>query len=405
MQRRSYPGQSFQAGFGFLGTSAGQVAGGTISGAGQGAAIGGAIGSVVPIAGNVIGAALGAIVGGLMQAFGSSKAQEVQNFDQATAIYGQNPMGVLNIANKYLVLAGLFDLSPSLIKGNIPIYKKYGHMGEQRFVTDMMTLIYQAAQAGKITANDTPQSVYDRIVQPWIDGFGFGPMQDKNGDMIKLILIGMISEYVAGLQTRWYARGGDYPFKSLPVFALPAAATYSTSTSGTPTAASQATPVSPPLMAPSVTTALVPTTVSTPTSVAVPAGFSLVGMANGLQAYQGPDGAFYSWSGTVMSPLTGTLITASGQSATIQQGYPVQPSTQYASTQPGLYSNTQAGVSPYASSYTPTAAAAQAPAQTAGVSTSGLPAWLPWAAIGGTALLLFATARPLRGGNYKRARS
>jgi hypothetical protein len=128
-------------------------------------------------------------------------------------------------------------------------------------------------------------------------------------------------------------------------------------------------------------------------------------MANGLQAYQGPDGAFYSWSGTVMSPLTGTLITASGQSATIQQGYPVQPSTQYASTQPGLYSNTQAGVSPYASSYTPTAAAAQAPAQTAGVSTSGLPAWLPWAAIGGTALLLFATARPLRGGNYKRARS
>jgi len=416
MQRHSYP-----AGFGAFG-AAGAVVGGTATGISQGAAIGGAIGSVVPIAGNIIGAALGGIVGGLTQVFGSNKAQEVQNFDQAVAIYNQNPLGVLNIANKYLVLAGLFDLSPSLIKGNIPIYKKYGHMGEQRFVTDMMTLIYQAAQSGKITANDTPQSVYDRIVQPWIDGFGFGAMADKNGDMIKLILIGMIAEYVAGLQTHWYARGGDYPFKSLPTFALPTKAPYMPTTSGTPTAVTQppvSPPVSAPVVPPTITTPIIPTTISTPTSVAVPAGFTLVGMANGLQAYQGKDGAFYSWSGTVMSPLTGTLTTSSGNSVPVQSGWVVQTGS-IAQTLPAapvqgagpvqgaspvltdLYTNTQAGVSPYASN-APVTAPVQPAAVTAGVSGAGLPTWLPWAAIGGTVLLMLATARPVGRVRYPRA--
>lgn len=366
------------------GTTAASV--GTAVGGGIATAIGAgaAAGSVVPIIGTAIGAIVGLIASGV---FNRKKDKEDANFQQAMAIERQNPSGVYDIGNKYLVLAGLFDLHPDQIKGNIPIYKKYGRMGEQKFVTDMMTLIYQAAQSGQITANDTPQSVFARIVQPWIDGFGYGPMTDSNADMINRILLGMTAEYVMGGQGQWYAVGGQYPFTSLPKFALPTAAPYTPTTSGTPTAVSQ------PAVVP---TTQIPTTMSTPTpagAVAIPAGFVLVGQANNLPAYQGPDGAFYSWSGTTMSPLTGVLATAGGQQANIVSGYP-----QSATAQPPAYtmlppSQSQAG-SGYAPDYS-TPVAAPAKPVTAGVTGAGLPTWLPWGAAAGVLLLMFATARPV----------
>lgn len=173
-----------------------------------------AAGSVVP----VIGTAIGAIVGLLASGILNKQDQEVGNFDQAVNIWNQNRLAVLNIANKYLVLAGLFDLS--LNNPHIPIYLQYGRMGEQRFVTDMMTRIYNAAAAGQITINDTPETIMARIVQPWIDSWGKGAMVDPHADMINLIMEGMIADYVSGQQSRWLARSGDYPFGSLPAFPL-----------------------------------------------------------------------------------------------------------------------------------------------------------------------------------------
>lgn len=182
---------------------------------------GAAAGSVIPIVGTAIGAIVGLIASGV---FSHRKDPEDYNFQQAMAMARTNgPQSVLDIGNKYLVLAGLFDLTSSQIKGNIPIYKKYGRMGEYRFVTDMCNLIYSAAQQGKIVPTDTPQSVFNRIVQPWINSFGYGAMTDSNAEMITYILLGMTAEYIAGLQTRWYAVGGDYPFGSLPPFSLPGA--------------------------------------------------------------------------------------------------------------------------------------------------------------------------------------
>jgi hypothetical protein len=192
------------------GTSAAAVGASVAGAVGAGAAAG----SVVPIIGTAIGAIVGLLASGIL----NRKDQEVQNFDQAVAIWQQNRLNALNIANKYLVLAGLFDLS--LKNPHIPIYQKYGRMGEQRFVTDMANLIYQAALSGQITAKDTPQSIMDRVVQPWIDSWGLGPMQDMHGDLINLILLGMIAEYVSGAQNRWLARGGQYPFASVPAFPL-----------------------------------------------------------------------------------------------------------------------------------------------------------------------------------------
>lgn len=179
---------------------------------------GAAAGSVVPIIGTAIGAIVGLLASGILN---HKTDPEVGNFNQAIALYKQNPTSVVNIANKYLVLAGLFDLQPGQIKGNIPIYKRYGRMGEQRFVTDLVTRIYNAAQIGQITAADTPLTIMSRIVQPWIDSFGFGTMTDNNADMITLILIGMIADYVTGNQKVWSAVGGQFPFGSVPPFALP----------------------------------------------------------------------------------------------------------------------------------------------------------------------------------------
>lgn len=193
-----------------------------------GAAAGAAAGSVVPIIGTAIGAIVGLVASG---ALNKKKDPEDANFQQASQMYLQNPLSVLNIADKYLVLAGLFDLTSSQIKGNIPIYKKYGRMGEQRFVTDMMTLIHDAAAQGKITPQDTPETVMTRIVQPWIDSWGYGQMVDSNAGMINMILMGMIAEYASDQQTSWLAVGGDYPFGNLPKLIVPGATTAPSGTS------------------------------------------------------------------------------------------------------------------------------------------------------------------------------
>ena len=227
----------------------------------------------------MIGAIIGLVASGV---FNHRVDPEVGNFNNAITLYNQQGVnGIMNIADKYLVLAGLFDLEPGQIKGNIPIYKKYGRMGEAKFVTDMVNLIYSAAQSGRITANDTVQTVYDNIVAPWIGSFGYGSMSDTNGEMITNIIIGLIAEYITGLyKTRWFARGGDYPvqFSSLPAFALPAASTQTMAPG--PAAAPPVTPVT------SLPTAVLPTNSTPPPPPPQPgtqawmlsAGYQIIGV-------------------------------------------------------------------------------------------------------------------------------
>ncbi len=400
---------------------------------------GAAAGSVVPIIGTAVGAIVGLIASGV---FNRKKAAEDANFQQAMAIYRQNPNGVYDIANKYLVLAGLFDLHPDQIKGNIPIYKKYGRMGEQRFVTDMCNLIYQAAQSGKITATDTPQSLFFRIVQPWIDGFGYGPMVDSNSDMITRILVGMTAEYVMGGQSAWYAVGGQYPFGSLPKFALPQppaalpapAAQVPANTiptcvapyvwNGTQCVLQPTPPVKPPTaqtcVAPYVwngTQCVLPVAATPPPSAVPPAvapanpsapqtppGFTVVGADSyGNAIFANPQGVLYQYTSSGMQIFSGQL--ASGSSAAAQMQTAIQnalaqgQSSQQAAAA-ALQQAQAAGVAvtPQLQQQvaTQTDAAAAAPAITAGVggglSLGNTAAIL---SIGATLLgLAFATARP-----------
>jgi hypothetical protein len=250
------------SGFGITSLTAPVGAGagaGAAIGASQGASIGSAI---VPGVGTAIGAAIGAIGGAIAGAI-NKKDPEQYNFDQAVALWQANPDAVYSIGNKYLPLAGLFDLS--LKNPHIPIYQKYGRMGEQKFVTDLVNLIYRAGLSGQISTSDTPITVFSNIVQPWINSWGYGPMQDPHADLINRLMIGMVLDYVTGdWKTAWFARSGDFPFSSLPSFQLPAAAPPPPAAAPAPPPValpSPATPQVPALPAPA------PTPVPTPVSV------------------------------------------------------------------------------------------------------------------------------------------
>lgn len=214
------PYAAAKRGLGRLGIAYGPPVG---AGAGAGAEIGAqqgaSIGSqIVPGIGTAIGAVVGAI-GGAIAGSINKRDPENYNFDQAVAIWQANPDAVYNIGNKYLPLAGLFDLS--LRNPHIPIYQRYGRMGEAQFTKDLVNLLYQAGLNGQITANDTALTIMSRIVQPWIDSWGYGPMQDPHADLITRLIVGMILDYVTGSwKNSWYARGGDFPFNALPMFRL-----------------------------------------------------------------------------------------------------------------------------------------------------------------------------------------
>lgn len=220
------PGPGRLRGLGSFGVSPGlPVGAGAGVGAEVGASTGASIGSnIVPGIGTAIGAAVGAIAGAIAGSI-NKKDPEQYNFDAAVALWQQNPDAIYNIGNKYLVLAGLFDLNLDHACSSrwcIPMYVRYGRMGEQKFVNDFVQVIYTAAQNGQIGASDTPASIMARIVQPWINSWGYGPLNDPHADLINRLLTGMVWDYTDGSwRQNWRATGGDFPFTNLPMFALP----------------------------------------------------------------------------------------------------------------------------------------------------------------------------------------
>lgn len=212
-------------------------------GASQGASIGSAI---VPGIGTAIGAVVGAIGGAIAGAINKTDPENA-DFNQAVALWQANPNNVYAIRNPYLALAGLFDLN---ITTNIPIYKKFGHMGEAAFVLWLCNTVYQAAQQGLIGPNDTALTVMSKVVQPKIDSWNYGAMSDPHADLITRLIQTMILQYTEGLEGNWDAIGGCYPsqFNSIPPFSLPAAKaaapapakTTTTATGGTVTQTCQA---------------------------------------------------------------------------------------------------------------------------------------------------------------------
>jgi hypothetical protein len=241
---RRFNGGRLHGGLGALGAGvANPVGAGSGTGAVEGASTGASIGSaIVPGIGTAVGAIVGAAAGAIAGAFNKTDPENA-DFNQAVAIWNQNPNAVYAIRNPYLALAGLFDLN---LTTNVPIYKKFGRMGEQAFTWWLVNLVYQAAQAGQIGPDDTALTIMSNIVQPQIDSWGYGPMADPHADLINKLIVTMILQYTEGLQGNWDAVSGAYPsqFNSIPPFSLPAPAA-STSLKTVPASpAGSATPVS-----------------------------------------------------------------------------------------------------------------------------------------------------------------
>ncbi len=197
------------------------VGAGSATGAVEGASTGASVGSaIVPGVGTAVGAIVGAIAGAIAGAINKTDPENA-DFNQAVAIWNANPNAVYSIRNPYLALAGLFDLN---LTTNVPIYKKFGRMGEQPFTWWLVNTVYQAAQAGQIGPNDTALTIMANVVQPQINSWGYGAMSDPHADLINKLIVAMILQYTEGLQGNWASVDGTYPaqFNSIPPFALPA---------------------------------------------------------------------------------------------------------------------------------------------------------------------------------------
>jgi len=193
-----------------------------IGGAESGAAVGTMI---LPGIGTAIGAVAGAALGALSSVFGSGKVDPenvpFNGYTQAFNKLNGNPQAQAQLAtmvtNPYLPLAGYFDLRSGQLKGSNPIYDKYGRKGEQRFTTDLANQINLAASQGVISQNDTPQTVYSKVVAPWISQMG--NWNDANKGALQGLFQQMTAQYMNGTaQQQWKAVGGDQPFTNLPKF-------------------------------------------------------------------------------------------------------------------------------------------------------------------------------------------
>lgn len=190
----------------------------------NGAEAGATIGSVIPGVGTVIGAAAGALVGAASSALGPGATDPEQgswgSFLNAYESGGQNAAaaeeakagvsgaGLVHMKpgmqgtdeyfaaanSKFLAnapaaqaasqagaaqavagasgtqdwqaLSGLFDMRSS----DMPFYQQYGRMGEGQFMTDMTSKINDAVKSGQVSANATPQQIFQQVVNPWISG-------------------------------------------------------------------------------------------------------------------------------------------------------------------------------------------------------------------------------------------
>jgi len=183
-----------------------------------GAQAGGAIGSIIPGVGTLIGMGVGAAVGAASSLFGPGKQDpETIGWDQYAAAYKQHGAAGVTGASpstNYQMLAGIFDARGS----NIPFYGKYGRMGENQFMQGMTQTINQALARGQISPTDSPQAIYSKAVEPWINAMSPGGWKDTSTiqgapekQAIGNLLTQMIGEYQSGQQGQWTGVSGQAP--------------------------------------------------------------------------------------------------------------------------------------------------------------------------------------------------
>lgn len=193
-----------------------------LAGASTGASIGATVGSVVPVIGTAFGGLVGGVIGGaagaLSSAFGpGAKDPEtagVQGLIDATSSHGNTSQIAAGVQNPYVQLAGLFDRRSS----TLPMYQKYGRMGEQKFTQDFASQINGALASGQISANTPPDQVYNKVIAPWVNGMGsgWGNVGAAYTATTQGLLQDMTAQYLNGTAAQnWKAIGGDTPFSNI----------------------------------------------------------------------------------------------------------------------------------------------------------------------------------------------
>lgn len=144
-----------------------------------GAEAGAEWGSLVGPEGALIGAAIGGTVGAVASIFGPGREdaenvgwnQYAQAYDKsgAAGVAGATP------SQNFQALTGIFDSRGS----SIPFYGKYGRQGENQFTSDMMKQVNSAISSGKVAPGATPQQIYAKVVEPWINSMSPGGWQNS----------------------------------------------------------------------------------------------------------------------------------------------------------------------------------------------------------------------------------
>lgn len=167
-------------------TASGKTGSDALNGAMAGAQTGAAVGTIFPGIGTAIGAVAGAVIGGIggavSSAFGpGAKDPEQNNWDTYFSAYqkgGSQAVSGGTGADNYQTLAGIFDARSS----DVPFYNQFGRAGEGTFMSSMGNQINSAISSGTISKSATPQQIYSKVVQPWINSMpGASSYNQSNG--------------------------------------------------------------------------------------------------------------------------------------------------------------------------------------------------------------------------------
>jgi hypothetical protein len=100
--------------------------------------------------------------------------------------------------------------------------EKYGRKGNEDFVYDMTQVVNKAVQDGTVSKDATPEEIYQKAVQPWLNSMGSGPKDADARRIQDFMMTDMIYNFMQGKPISNAQVKGDKKFKIVserPVYA------------------------------------------------------------------------------------------------------------------------------------------------------------------------------------------
>ena len=335
--------------------------GATGSSAASGAETGASVGAFAGPIGIAIGVLVGAAAGALLSAFGGGRRDpETASWNAFIVAYQQTPAIVnqLSAPAAFQMLAGIMDAKNNTPGHSSALELAFGRMAEGTVVVQMADVINAAAAAGKLSATDTPITVYTRIVKPWLISKNayvkptdiISSNGSRAGGAVDALFEVLIAAWISGyLKASTPVGISGQRIAGLPPFAgLPARSATATKPVASPVAATVATP---PAVGAIVTSA--------PGVGALPPGLTYAGSdPSGAWVLRDAQGNLYDTAGGQLTPY-------GAQAASVPQTVSYQPAGGGGAT------------------YTLAPAPAAPPAgTTAAIATGAVPSWLWIAGLG-----------------------